>query len=38
MLWDLQIAPKSVETVRLKFFVKHPRDTPPQGLERIPTA
>ena len=32
MLWDMQVPSKAVREIRLKFFVKHPKDTPPQGL------
>lgn len=32
MLWELQMAPKSVREIRIKFFVKHPKRNPPYGL------
>jgi uncharacterized protein (TIGR02231 family) len=32
MLWDIQVKPKSVQDIRIKFFVKHPKDSPPHGL------
>jgi hypothetical protein len=32
MLWDMHVPSKAVQEIRLKFFVKHPKDTPPQGL------
>ncbi len=32
MLWDVQVRPKAVQEIRIKFFVKHPKDSPPQGL------
>jgi len=32
MKWDLQLKPKAIEEIRIKFFVKHPKDLKPQGL------
>jgi uncharacterized protein (TIGR02231 family) len=32
MLWDIEIPPESVYKIRVKFFVKHPKDRVPQGL------
>jgi hypothetical protein len=32
MLWDLELEPKAVKDIRIKFFVKHPKDNPPWGL------
>ena len=32
MLWDVQMIPKAIQEIRIKFFVKHPKDNPPQGL------
>jgi hypothetical protein len=32
MLWDIQIKPKAVQNVRVKFSVKHPKENPPLGL------
>ena len=32
MLWDLQLKPRAVQDIRMKFFVKHPKDNPPQAL------
>jgi uncharacterized protein (TIGR02231 family) len=32
MLWDFELGPKSVYEIRIKFFVKHPKNQPPQGL------
>ena len=32
MLWEFQVKPKSVQGIRIKFFVKHPKDSPLQGL------
>jgi uncharacterized protein (TIGR02231 family) len=32
MKWEVQLEPKSVQAIRVKFFVKHPKDLQPQGL------
>jgi uncharacterized protein (TIGR02231 family) len=32
MLWDVQLEPNTTQDIRIKFFIKHPKDTPPQGL------
>jgi len=32
MLWELSVKPKSVQEIRVKFFVKHPKDALPYGL------
>jgi uncharacterized protein (TIGR02231 family) len=32
MKWKVQLKPKSVQEIRVKFFVKHPKDRRPQGL------
>lgn len=32
MLWDVQVEPKAVQEIHIKFFVKHPKDNPPQEL------
>lgn len=32
MLWDVQVDSKAMQEIRIKFFVKHPKDNPPQGL------
>lgn len=32
MLWDIQVKPRAVLDVRVKFFVKHPKDNLPSGL------
>ena len=32
MLWDLEIKPQSVQDIRIKFYVKHPKDQAPWGL------
>jgi uncharacterized protein (TIGR02231 family) len=32
MLWDIQVKPGAVQEIRIKFFVKHPKESPPLGL------
>jgi uncharacterized protein (TIGR02231 family) len=32
MLWDVQVKPETVQEIRMKFFIKHPKDISPQGL------
>ena len=32
MLWDLELKPKAVKDIRIKFFAKYPKDNPPWGL------
>jgi uncharacterized protein (TIGR02231 family) len=32
MLWKLDLEPQSVTEIAIKFFVKHPKDQPPEGL------
>jgi uncharacterized protein (TIGR02231 family) len=32
MLWELHLQPKSVQKIRIKYFVKHPKDAVPFGL------
>ena len=32
MLWDIEVKPGVVQDIRIKFFVKHPKDNPPLGL------
>ncbi|MCP4399133.1 MAG: mucoidy inhibitor MuiA family protein [bacterium] len=32
MCWELQVEPKAIQEIRMKFFVKHPKDSPLQGL------
>lgn len=32
MLWDVELEPKAVKDIRIKFFVKHPKNNPPWGL------
>jgi uncharacterized protein (TIGR02231 family) len=32
MLWDFELKPKAVKEILCKFYVKHPKDTPPVGL------
>ncbi len=32
MKWEVRLKPKAVQEIRIKFFVKHPKDLKPQGL------
>ncbi|MHC4208046.1 MAG: mucoidy inhibitor MuiA family protein, partial [Planctomycetota bacterium] len=32
MRWDIDLKPRAVEDIRIKFFVKHPKNNPPWGL------
>jgi uncharacterized protein (TIGR02231 family) len=32
MQWDIDLKPKAVNDIRIKFFVKHPKNNPPWGL------
>ncbi len=32
MLWDVRVKPGIVQDIHIKFFVKHPKDSPPLGL------
>jgi len=32
MKWEIRVKPKAVQEIRIRFFVKHPKDLIPQGL------
>ena len=32
MLWDFQVKPRSTGEIYMRFFIKHPKNQPPQGV------
>lgn len=32
MKWEIRLKPKAIQEIRIRFFVKHPKDLKPQGL------